>query len=106
MHRCHPSRRSLARANGCTTIGRRRDFHAGVIACGETQAPRQTVEPFKLLPLPRRFPVDGPRFTITFDGKQLFTATDRTMASAGKAALWTKADSVPRFDGIEIRTVP
>jgi hypothetical protein len=50
--------------------------------------------------------VDGPRFTITFDGKQLFTATDRTMASAGKAALWTKADSVPRFDGIEIRTVP
>jgi hypothetical protein len=49
---------------------------------------------------------EGPRFTITFDGKELFTATDRTMASAGKVALWTKADSVTRFDGIEIRTVP
>ena len=48
----------------------------------------------------------GPRFTITFDGKQLFTATDRTIASAGKVALWTKADSVTRFDGIEIRTLP
>jgi hypothetical protein len=48
----------------------------------------------------------GPRFTITFDGKQLFTATDRTIANAGKVALWTKADSVTRFDGIEIRTLP
>ena len=49
---------------------------------------------------------EGPRFTITFDGKELFTATDRTIASAGKVALWTKADSVTRFDGIEIRTLP
>ena len=49
---------------------------------------------------------EGPRFTITFDGKELFFATDRTIASAGKVALWTKADSVTRFDGIEIRTVP
>jgi hypothetical protein len=49
---------------------------------------------------------EGPRFNITFDGKQLFTATDRTIASAGKVALWTKADSVTRFDGIEIRTLP
>ena len=48
----------------------------------------------------------GPRFTITFDGKELFTATDRTIASAGKVALWTKADSVTRFDGIEIRVLP
>lgn len=48
----------------------------------------------------------GPRFTVTFDGKELFTATDRTIASAGKVALWTKADSVTRFDGIEIRVLP
>jgi hypothetical protein len=48
----------------------------------------------------------GPRFTITFDGKELFTATDRTIASAGKVALWTKADSVTRFEAIEIRTLP
>ena len=49
---------------------------------------------------------EGQRFTITFDGKQLFTATDRTFAGAGKVALWTKADSVTRFDRIEIRTLP
>jgi glycosyl hydrolase family 59 (putative galactocerebrosidase) len=49
---------------------------------------------------------EGQRFTITFDGKQLFTATDRTISSAGKVALWTKADSVTRFDRIEIRTLP
>jgi hypothetical protein len=48
----------------------------------------------------------GPRFTITFDGKELFTATDRTIAGAGKVAFWTKADSVTRFEGIEIRTLP
>jgi hypothetical protein len=49
---------------------------------------------------------EGQRFTITFDGKQLFTATDRTFADAGRIALWTKADSVTRFDGVEIRTLP
>jgi hypothetical protein len=49
---------------------------------------------------------EGQRFTITFDGRQLFTATDRTIAGAGKIALWTKADSVTRFDAIEIRALP
>jgi hypothetical protein len=49
---------------------------------------------------------EGARFTITFDGKPLFTAVDRTFAGAGKVALWTKADSVTRFDRIEIRTLP
>jgi hypothetical protein len=49
---------------------------------------------------------EGERFTITFDGKQLFTATDRTFAGAGKVALWTKSDSVTRFDGVEIKTLP
>jgi hypothetical protein len=49
---------------------------------------------------------EGDRFTVTFDGKQLFTATDRTFAGAGKVALWTKADSVTRFDRIEIKTLP
>jgi hypothetical protein len=49
---------------------------------------------------------EGERFTVTFDGKQLFTATDRTFAGAGKIALWTKADSVTRFDRIEIKTLP
>ena len=49
---------------------------------------------------------EGERFTITFDGKSMFTTTDRTFAAAGKVALWTKADSVTRFDLIEIRTLP
>ena len=49
---------------------------------------------------------EGERFTITFDGKQLFAATDRTFTGAGKVALWTKADSVTRFDQIEINTLP
>jgi hypothetical protein len=49
---------------------------------------------------------EGERFTVTFDGKQLFTTTDRTFAAAGKIALWTKADSVTRFDRIEIKTLP
>lgn len=49
---------------------------------------------------------EGERFTVTLDGKQLFTATDRTFAGAGKIALWTKADSVTRFDRIEIKVLP
>ena len=50
--------------------------------------------------------VEGERFSITFDGKPLFTATDRTFTDAGKVALWTKADSVTRFDRIEIKPLP
>ena len=49
---------------------------------------------------------EGERFTVTFNGKQLFTATDRTFGDAGKVALWTKSDSVTRFDRIEINTLP
>jgi hypothetical protein len=49
---------------------------------------------------------EGDRFTVTFDGKQLYTAADPTFAGAGKVALWTKADSVTRFDRIEIKTLP
>jgi hypothetical protein len=49
---------------------------------------------------------EGERFTVTFDGKPLFTASDKTFAGAGKVALWTKADSVTRFDRIEIKELP
>ena len=49
---------------------------------------------------------DGESFTVTFDGKTLFTATDRTFAGAGKFALWTKADSITRFDQIELKALP
>ena len=45
---------------------------------------------------------EGERFTISFDGKTLFTADDKTFANPGKVALWTKADSVTHFDSIAI----
>jgi hypothetical protein len=41
-----------------------------------------------------------------FDGKPLFTTTDRTFAAVGKFALWTKADSITRFDQIELKALP
>jgi hypothetical protein len=45
----------------------------------------------------------GDRFTVSFDGKQLYTTTDKTFAPPGKVGLWTKADSVTRFNWIEIK---
>jgi len=45
---------------------------------------------------------EGDRFTVSFDGKPLFTAGDKTFANPGKVALWTKADSVTHFDKISI----
>jgi len=45
---------------------------------------------------------EGNRFTVSFDGKPLYTAEDKTFANAGKVALWTKADSVTHFDAISI----
>ena len=44
----------------------------------------------------------GERFTIEFDGKTLFSTSDKTFAGAGKIGLWTKSDSVTRFDQIAI----
>jgi hypothetical protein len=49
---------------------------------------------------------EGDRFTVSYDGKTLFSATDRTFAEAGGVALWTKADSVTRFDRIAITPLP
>ena len=46
---------------------------------------------------------EGDRFTVTFDGKALITASDRTFGEAGRIAFWTKADSVTRFDRLEIK---
>lgn len=44
----------------------------------------------------------GDRLTVNFNGKDISTATDRTLAGVGKVALWIKADSVIRFDRLEI----
>jgi hypothetical protein len=49
---------------------------------------------------------EGERFTVSYDGRTLFSATDRTIAEAGAVALWTKADSVTRFDQIAITPLP
>jgi hypothetical protein len=43
---------------------------------------------------------------VLLDGKVLFTTTDKIFADPGKVALWTKADSVSRFDTIEITPLP
>jgi hypothetical protein len=48
----------------------------------------------------------GDRFTVGFDGKELFTAKDDTFASPGRIALWTKADSVTYFDQLRIDPIP
>ena len=40
----------------------------------------------------------GPRFRVFFEGRELFTVEDTTFTEAGKVGLWTKADSVTRFD--------
>ncbi|WP_244524994.1 MULTISPECIES: hypothetical protein [Bradyrhizobium] len=49
---------------------------------------------------------EGKRFTVSYDGKPLFTAADATFAEAGGIALWTKSDSVTRFDQISISVLP
>lgn len=45
---------------------------------------------------------EGNHFTVSFDGKALLSAQDRTFSDAGKVALWTKADSATYFDTISI----
>lgn len=49
---------------------------------------------------------EGDRFTISFDGQELFSAEDETFSAEGKVALWTKADSVTYFDTCSIRPLP
>jgi hypothetical protein len=45
---------------------------------------------------------EGNRFTIIFNDKTLYSATDQTFADPGRVSLWTKADSVTRFDSIRV----
>jgi hypothetical protein len=49
---------------------------------------------------------EGDRFTISFAGKTLYEVADKTFETTGKVALWTKADSVTRFDRLDIRALP
>jgi hypothetical protein len=45
----------------------------------------------------------GERFTILFDGRELFAATDATFSAPGRTGVWTKADSVTWFERITIK---
>jgi hypothetical protein len=47
----------------------------------------------------------GSRFEVFLEGKSLYSATDTTIPSAGRVALWTKADSVTHFDDLRIQTL-
>jgi hypothetical protein len=49
-----------------------------------------------------RVTFNGPRFTVYFNGEKLFDVEDSTFQAAGKAGLWTKADSVIYFDDFEV----
>ncbi|HEX8167452.1 MAG TPA: family 16 glycoside hydrolase [Beijerinckiaceae bacterium] len=46
---------------------------------------------------------EGNRFTVSFDGRQVITAADATFKAPGKVGLWTKADSVTRFESLSIK---
>lgn len=52
-----------------------------------------------------RIRIVGNRFEVFFEGRSLYTATDATFASAGRVALWTKADSVTYFGDLTVRSV-
>lgn len=45
-----------------------------------------------------RVQFSGTRFTVFFHGKKLYDAEDKTITTAGKVGVWTKADSVTLFD--------
>ncbi len=56
------------------------------------------------VPVPRgtwqtlRVEFAGPRFRVFLEGRELFVVEDSTFRDAGQVGLWTKADSVTRFD--------
>jgi hypothetical protein len=45
-----------------------------------------------------RVDFEGDKFTVTFDGKRVIEATDKSFSDAGKVGVWTKADSITLFD--------
>lgn len=45
----------------------------------------------------------GSHFVVFFDGNRVFDGTDDTFKEAGKAGVWTKADSVIEFDDFTIQ---
>ena len=54
--------------------------------------------------------VEGDRYTVVFNGKEMHTTTDAATGlprpATGRVGLWVKSDSVSHFDQIEIKTLP
>jgi hypothetical protein len=46
------------------------------------------------------------KFTVSLDGIWLFTGFNKTLSRPGCIALWSKGDSITRFDQIEIAPLP
>lgn len=53
-----------------------------------------------------RLRVEGDRFQVFFDGAPIFEARDGRIAGAGRVALWSKADSVTHFAGLNVEVLP
>lgn len=49
-----------------------------------------------------RVDAKGDHFEVWFDGKKVMDAHDSTFKDAGKAGVWTKADSVTYFDDLTV----
>lgn len=47
----------------------------------------------------------GNKHSVHFEGQHLFDVEDETFSGSGRVGLWTKADSVTRFDDIVIETL-
>lgn len=47
---------------------------------------------------------EGPLFTVSFNGEELFQVEDRTFTGAGGVGVWTKADSVTLFDDLTLES--
>lgn len=52
-----------------------------------------------------RFEVRGDHLEVTWDGKKVLDHHDSTFTTAGKAGVWTKADSVTAFDDLTIEAL-
>jgi hypothetical protein len=48
-----------------------------------------------------RIDFKGSKFTVSFDGKAVIEAEDKTFTEAGAVGVWTKADSVTLFDDFQ-----
>ena len=53
-----------------------------------------------------RLDAQGDRFSVSFNDQDLFTAVDASIAGPGKVGFWTKADSVTRFDALDVNPLP